>query len=182
VFRFDYNRLVDRVTVNAGVEYQLAADWLIDSSPMSALDEVPAPVADPGEEELDYALLRLEGQAVDFDRRGWIALPPAPASMAADDAFHILEHPDGDPLQLALHSKSVIGYNGNGTRVRHRTTTEPGSSGSPCFNQTLDLVALHQAGDPIYYKGGRPAYNQGIPLKKVRDLITARDRQAALGT
>jgi hypothetical protein len=181
VFRFDFKRLADRVTVNGGVEYRLADDWLIDSSPGSPGDEMVSPPADPGEEELDYALLRLNGSGDDLGRRGWVALPNVAPALTAGHAFHILEHPDGDPLQLALHTKSILGLNGNGTRVRHRTTTEPGSSGSPCFNGALELVAIHQAGDPLYYKGGRPTYNQGIPISKVRSLISARGKQDSLG-
>lgn len=38
ILRFDYKQLADGVTVNAGTEYRLAADWLIDYSRYSPVD------------------------------------------------------------------------------------------------------------------------------------------------
>ena len=180
-FRFDFKRLADRVTVQAGVEYQLSDNWLIDSSPKSPMDLHADPAGDPSEEELDYALIRLADPAGTLAQREWITLPSTSSSLQTDTALHILEHPDGAPLQLALHTKSIMGVNSNGTRVRHRTTTEPGSSGSPCFDAELQLIALHHAGDPLYYQGGPARFNQGIPIHKVRALLQARARAAELG-
>ena len=42
-FRFDYKASGDGKTVSAGVVYHLAADWLVDSSPMSVIDYQPEP-------------------------------------------------------------------------------------------------------------------------------------------
>ena len=47
LLRFDYETASDGTTLRQGVEYHLATDWLVDSSPP---------------EELDYALLRVEGK------------------------------------------------------------------------------------------------------------------------
>jgi V8-like Glu-specific endopeptidase len=47
----------------------------------------------------------------------------------------------------------------------------PGSSGSPCFNANLELVALHHAGDPTV-PWEQPEWNQAIPVQNiVADLI-----------
>lgn len=43
--------------------------------------------------------------------------------------------------------------------IRYRTNTLPGSSGSPCFSQGWDLVALHHNGDPEFWT---PTYNAAI--------------------
>src|SRR5205807_2518705 len=61
--RFDYKQLEDGTTINPGTPFKLAKDdWLIDHRPYSSVDLE----ADPGEktperDELDYALLRVEG-------------------------------------------------------------------------------------------------------------------------
>ena len=43
-------------------------------------------------------------------------------------------------------------------------SSKDGSSGSPCFNADLQLVALHHARDPQ----SPPRWNQAIPMKKIR--------------
>jgi hypothetical protein len=41
-------------------------------------------------------------------------------------------------------------------------------------------VALHHYGDPDF-QHRPPNYNQGVPLAKIRDRLTARGHAAALG-
>jgi hypothetical protein len=65
-------------------------------------------------------------------------------------------------MQLAFGT--VKCFAGGGRRLRHDAKTLPGSSGSPCFNVDLQLVALHHAGDPqsnLQFKG---EFNQAIPI------------------
>jgi V8-like Glu-specific endopeptidase len=82
-------------------------------------------------------------------------------------------------LKLAVDTKSVLDVNANQTRVRYATNTEAGSSGSPAFDFHWNLVALHHLGDPAY--DHPPAYNQGVPIDKVRGRIVAQGKGASLG-
>jgi len=177
---FDY-KVIGEVEVNRGTTVSLAADWHIDSSPYSKFDSKPDPKGgDPSDEELDYALLRLGraigGEAIGEksgpgdERRGWIKVTEPNYAYPENDPVFILQHPEGRPLKLALDSESIIALNGNGTRVRYKTNTEPGSSGSPCFNQEWELMAIHHAGDPNFDF----RYNQGIPIGKIRSLLVKR--------
>jgi V8-like Glu-specific endopeptidase len=188
VLRFGYKKLADG-TILSGTQFNLAGDWLIDSSPFSDAEAVGQPDgALPTAEQLDYALVRVKGepgkQKVDRQPgeeaplRGWIEVPDA-AEFQADQPILIVQHPQGDPLKLALDTHSILAVNGNGTRVRHRTNTEPGSSGSPCFDLSWKLVALHHYGDPAY---SHPAYNQGIPVGALHALLKARGKLDALGS
>ena len=79
-------------------------------------------------------------------------------------------------MKLALDTQAIIGVNGNATRVRYRTNTEPGSSGSPCFDANWNLVALHHAGDPNFTPGYNPQYNQGIPIATIAKLLKQRHK------
>jgi hypothetical protein len=181
VVRFDYKVLADGLTVNPGKAYRLAADWLAEKRPYSAHDNEVKPTAEPDAGELDFALLRVKGapgndpvggdtldpQAVP---RKWIAVKPTLHDFVADPAIYIVQHPDGKPMQVAIDADAVVGVAKNGTRVRYTTTTEPGSSGSPCFSANWELVALHHAGDPKYYAGLRPEFNQGIPINAIWNL------------
>jgi hypothetical protein len=176
--RFDYKVLADGTTVNAGTEVGLADDWLIASSPPSAVDELVDPgdkLPDPG--ELDFALLRLACALGDKPigasappgsaKRGWIELADAPNPAPGVPLF-IMQHPRGAPVKLA--AGPVLELNGNETRLRYRANTEGGSSGSPCFDINLDLVALHHSGDPDNDPAHRPQYNEGIPIGLVAQL------------
>ncbi len=77
---------------------------------------------------------------------------------------------------MALDTEAVIGLNDNKTRVRYTTDTEPGSSGSPCFNQNWELVALHHSGDPNWL----PSWNEGIPTDLILDHLTRHDQEKYL--
>jgi hypothetical protein len=184
VVRFDYQRHEDGSEFPGHVRRPALEDWLIDFSPQSRVDRLPDPkTATPELDELDYALFRLEQEPVTLSGggeptrlpagRGWIEVPSTFASFEADTPLFILQHPSGEPLQLALDTQSIIGENGNGTRVFHRTNTRPGSSGSPCFNQDWELVALHRGKDPNFDSDAL-AYNSAVPFAAIRALLEDR--------
>jgi hypothetical protein len=191
VLRFDFKRLADGTTLNPGVCFLLATEWLIDASAMSSVDAKPEPKPSlPDPSELDYALVRVDGSpgsnAVgakpdpNAEPRGWISVPDAPPTLAAHDALFIVQHPKGDPLQLALDTDAVIGMNGNNTRVEYGTSTLPGSSGSPCFDRNWNLVALHHSGDPDFDPAHKPEFNEGTPFSAIRALLSQRGLEAEL--
>jgi hypothetical protein len=184
VLRFDYKELLDKTTVNPGIEARLAQKWLIDSSPYSAIDlEDPPHARTPTLEELDYALIELAepiggapialGKNTDANAkvRGWIELSETPWPFTANSTLMIIQHPDGRPLSLAMETDLKMEENANQSRVTYRVSTEPGSSGSPCFNQYWDLIALHHAGDPLYPELDPKAYNEGIPIHRIVERL-----------
>jgi hypothetical protein len=87
----------------------------------------------------------------------------------------IVQHPIAGPLKLAIDTQGIIGLNENGTRIKYRTNTEPGSSGSPCFNVNWELIALHHAGDPDFSIEHQPEYNQGVPFYAIYELLKKRN-------
>jgi hypothetical protein len=191
VLRFDYKRLGDGDVVNPGVEHKLAENWLETSSPYSSADLKNAGDSLPAPNELDFVLARLEKAAgnekvggsgePESSARGWLEVPDSVHEFVPDSSLFILQHPEGAPLKLALDTHSVIGVNANGTRVRHRTNTEGGSSGSPCFDENWNLVALHHSGDPNYDGINPPGYNRAIPIAAIRGLLGDRDLVKTLG-
>lgn len=187
ICRFDYKTLPNGKTLDGTIYPLCSRDWLVAERPHSKPDETGS--GEPMANELDYAVLRLDtpaGQDVvgrgnaagsggvqpdlDAAKRGWIRIsPPLPA--AARLNLLVLQHPDHKPMQLALGEIEEI--TGKGIRVRHNASTLPGSSGSPCFNPDLDIVALHHAGDPLYdIFHGR--YNQAIPMASIIADLQAR--------
>jgi hypothetical protein len=151
------------------VSYSLAADWLIDSSPPSPADEQPEPkTSEATEQELDYAIVRLDGapaiDIVDGRERGVIELPSEPYIFTEGEPLLVVQHSVEEPLRTTLDRHGILGVNEGNTRVTYRTSTREGASGSPCFNRTWRLVALHHGGSP----GGWPPYSEGIPIHTIR--------------
>jgi V8-like Glu-specific endopeptidase len=86
----------------------------------------------------------------------------------------IVQHPRGGPMKLAIDTKAVTEVTANQTRVRYRTNTEPGSSGSPCFTMGWELAALHHSGNPEL----QARYNEGVPLDTICDQLPTSARAA----
>jgi Trypsin-like peptidase domain/Effector-associated domain 1 len=177
--RFDYRRASDGTVVSEGTRFQLADDWLVHASPPSPADTQADPASLPSPAELDFALLRVAGSPgetqpgrtqdlPEVPPRGWIE-QTGTAGFEADSPLFLLQHPDGAPLKLAFGS--ALGLNANGTRLRHRVNSEPGSSGSPCFNAQLQLVGIHHAGDPNFDHGHKPAFNTAIPVAAILNSL-----------
>ena len=180
--RFDYELLPDG-KVSPGQLVMQTGDDCVDSSPYSAAEKTTQPDDPlPSPLELDYALLRLVRRVGDEDvegeARGWITLPEAVLPLSLDAPLLILQHPEGSPMKLAIDTQAVIGLNGNGTRLRYRTNTDRGSSGSPAFSMDWNIVALHHYGDP---KWQNPTFNQGVPIELIRQRIDANGFGETLG-
>jgi hypothetical protein len=192
VLRFDYKRMGDGTVVNPGKVYSLVkgdTDWLIDYSEYSPVDLQPEPKSGaPEPDKLDYALLRADGAPGDevllqaqgqTVKRGWLAISDEAYDFLPDTPLFIVQHPEAEPLKLALDTQAVIGLEGEGRRVHYRTNTEGGSSGSPVFDQNWNLVALHHSGDPR--SDMPPRYNEGIPISLILAQLKARQVDGALG-
>jgi V8-like Glu-specific endopeptidase len=150
VLRFDYETDVDGVAVSQGRSCKLASEWQLIDSPVR---------------DLDFALVRLTEPAAEDTvlggKRGM--LRPTRKLPGAGRPLIILQHPAAEPLKLAIGS--VVDPDVASNRVSYTVNTEPGSSGSPCFNVGLDLVAIHHVGaDP----------NRGVRLAGVLDFLSAR--------
>jgi hypothetical protein len=165
VCRFDYSK--SNGVTSAGVTFQLADAKPLSSSPGSAL-ELGTGTQEPTGDELDYALLRL-AQSVGSTlgptgfKRGWIPVSAKVPMPPVGSIVLVLQHPSGDPLKLKIGA--CRGPNSTGTRMKHDANTASGSSGSPCFDEQLNLIALHCAGDPMYDGvHGAAKENRGVPI------------------
>lgn len=194
--RFDF-KIVDGAKEDGRV-VSLAEKWCIAYRPYSQAD-VNADIGNWQPEELDYALLRLDEpvglQAVGhIDKaepgakaRGWVTLTSAPPTVESEDRLWVFQHPQdisqpgGRRLQpMKLSDGKVLGWYGNGVRMRHDARTLPGSSGSICCDAQLRLVALHHAGDPRDWPDYRGKYNQAIPVQRIAADVIARAQNGQL--
>lgn len=161
---FDFDRPDAHGEVSGtAVKVAAGAGWLVDSKPYSQSDLTGK--GEPGPGELDFALIRL-GEPVPGDRVA-LRLPTAPTAVVPLDIAVIAQHPGGDALSLAMGV--VVDFPGSGLRYRYNTTTKSGSSGSPVFSVSLDLIGLHHAADPQW----DPKYNQAVPLWRIAGALAA---------
>lgn len=142
--RFDYKMSASGDTLRDGITYPLESGdrWLIDSSPPIKLDYALLKVkGSPGEDEV--------GGQLRAPQRGW--LTPEAYSFEAGEPLLIIQHPEAQPLSFSLGS--VTDVKAARKRVAYTANALKGSSGSPCFNNEWDAVALHHYGHPTANEG-----------------------------
>lgn len=124
-------------------------------------------------EDLDFTIVAIEEEPVREVEH--LRLLRNPALVTRHEVVNIIQHPRARPKEVALHNNKVVRVQDQ--TIRYETDTEPGSSGSPVFNNTWDLVALHHAGQPL--PGGR-AENEGIRISAiVQHLLDEANRSPA---
>lgn len=195
--RFDYKQIRLGDAANPGHitldGTRVAVTRVLDSSPCTPGEAAGNPEPDdPTAEFLDYALLELEGTpgeqpitvpgaAAAGPKRGWVRVPDETDGDPYQPGFPVLiaQHPEGEPLRLAIDWQGMIGVNPTGTRVKYTTNTKRGSSGSPCFDRNWNLIGLHHYGDTRYV--AHPRFNQAVPIAAVRQRLADRGQTAVLG-
>lgn len=120
--------------------------------------------------ELDFAFCGVEG----LDYLGCVPLRRDSLAILPSEYVSIIQHPRGRPKHVALQDSRVVRV--DSVVVQYCCDTEPGSSGSPVFNNLWRLVALHHASVVTDGPGGRhaagrdggPRYlNEGIRLSAI---------------
>lgn len=93
-----------------------------------------------GENDLDYVLLQVEDSVTQSGTK------PAPYTLELPYermSLNILQHPAGEPLKLALSGDGVDKVLEKKGIVQYLTRAGRGSSGSPCFTDDWEAIALH---------------------------------------
>jgi hypothetical protein len=190
-FRFDFMLTSDGAKPGPGTTWKVRKPgWLIDASPLHPSDKLhPDRLLDVPRDFLDYAVIRLDGrpgeevaggEIVPTGRgkpREWVRFPDEDYPFSQRKALIVLHHPQGKPMQLSIDTDSYAAANASGSRVFHRTNTEPGSSGSPCFDMDWNLVALHQGWNRI----AGQAVNRAAPMTAIIELLDAREKLDEIG-
>jgi TIR domain/Trypsin-like peptidase domain len=93
--------------------------------------------------------------------------------------IYVIGHPSGE-AKVTLSVRDNIVVDGDDVRLHYRAHTEPGSSGSPVFDQAWELIALHHAAQQQMrmLHGIQGAYlaNEGIWIERIKQQIAADGR------
>ncbi|MFL7837484.1 MAG: trypsin-like serine peptidase [Candidatus Promineifilaceae bacterium] len=181
------NHVIPEQAFNDSIRIQF--NYQQDAQGMDEATESYLPAADVFRTNpaLDYTLIRLQpfedvaGEdepTLAGSRWGFIPLNESPLYRKKQH-FNIIQHPKGEPKQVALQDNEIDEL--FDAFVRYKGDTEPGSSGSPVFNNLWELVALHHAGG-AQDASGKWLNNQGVRIdaiiKDLRDSFA--DRQEIL--
>jgi endonuclease G, mitochondrial len=126
--------------------YQSDLDGKMRSSQTYELDPDTFFVTAP---DLDYTIVAVKdgtSERPPLSSFGWNRLIEEQGKVIIGEYVNIIQHPSGEPKQLALRENQVVDLLDN--FLHYRTDTAPGSSGSPVFNDQWEVVALHHSGVP----------------------------------
>ncbi len=111
--------------------------------------------------ELDFTLCAVQGRP--GDKYGYLPLNRDPHIISRHEHVNIVQHPRGRKKEVCLQENHVAYVK---TRVLLYTTdTEPGSSGSPVFDNGWRVVALHHAGGER--QDGKWLNNEGVRIASI---------------
>lgn len=121
--------------------------------------------------DLDIAITTVahsSNSGVPLDTFGWLRLNPQPGKAFIGEYLTIIQHPGGERKQICVRENKLLKYSEEGPYLWYQTDTAGGSSGSPVFNNSWEVVALHHSSVPKTRSiGGRQVYiaKNGQPWK-----------------
>jgi endonuclease G len=124
------------------------------------------------DKQLDFAILELEADPGIAPLR--LAAKPVVLKAGEYPPLNIIQHPLGGPKMIAIRNNLATGS--TDTDLRYFTDTDYGSSGSPVFDDTWAVVALHRAASaarqPVNFQGRSTAVvNVGTRISSIRDYL-----------
>ncbi|MGW2274164.1 endonuclease [Streptomyces yangpuensis] len=99
--------------------------------------------------DLDFTVVAVSDRSRDgqpLTAFGSLPLKEAQGKAVIGELVNIIQHPNGEPKQLALRDNQIVDVLED--FVHYSADTARGSSGAPVFNDQWEVVALHHAGAP----------------------------------
>lgn len=131
---------------------------------------VPGVLADPA---LDFCLVNLASRSTDGARSpeeyGWLVLDGTPNKAFVGEYLTVIQHPGGERKQICVRENKLLKYDDEKPVLWYQTDTVAGSSGSPVFNQSWQVVALHHSAVAREDKDGNTLAVSGKPWNPKTD-------------
>ena len=96
----------------------------------------------------DFALVAVGagGNGQPLSAYGWCPLIKEEGKILVGEPINIVQHPKGELKQVVIRENRLVDL--LDLYAHYEADTEPGSSGSPVFNNQWEVVALHHSGVP----------------------------------
>lgn len=111
---------------------------------------------------LDFALVAVHPKSTtgtELSEYGYLKMIFPSGKVLINEPVTIVQHPGGKDKQIAVRNNRVLGLTDG--FIHYETDTEPGSSGSPVFNDQWQVAALHHAGVPRKNSSGQMLTKDG---------------------
>jgi V8-like Glu-specific endopeptidase len=119
----------------------------------------------------DWTVVRVQPKNGKHAGQKWSVLRIAEQNPQIEDFTIIIQHPSGGPKQIALYRNMIAFIDPTKRVVQYLTDTEPGSSGSPVFDTSWNVIALHHSGGWLREPGSNSKQtfyrNEGIHINTV---------------
>ncbi len=123
---------------------------------------------------LDFALVAVAASDKELGPFGFNPLLAVQGKATNGDFVSIVQHPGGREKQVALRENRIVDE--VDSFLHYATDTEPGSSGSPVFNDAWEVVALHHAAvrvPPTEELG--EVVNEGVRISRIVEFARRQD-------
>lgn len=131
------------------------------------------------DEQLDATLVAVRAPGADLARFGFNPLIESEGKAIVGDFLTIVQHPGGEKKQVALRESRLVDV--LDLFLHYETDTEPGSSGSPVFNDQWEIIALHHASVPAPEHGELGGIvNEGIRVSRLVKLFRGQELPPAM--
>jgi endonuclease G, mitochondrial len=149
----------------------LAGEWVIefDCDPGTPDSQYVLVATDPDrlfvtDPQLDFTLLALRGLPdgrAPGEEFGWNQLIGRQGKIVTGEPVNVIGHPMGRTKEISVRHNRLTHQLPD--FLHYETDTEPGNSGSPVYNDTWEVVALHHAGVPDTDADGNVLKADGQP-------------------
>jgi endonuclease G, mitochondrial len=120
---------------------------------------------------LDFALVAVDAEPDQVTSYGFNKLTGAQGTVLIGESVTIVQHPRGEKKQVVLRENKVIDI--PELHVTYTADTEPGSSGSPVFNDQWEVIALHHASVPSRGNEQFAWVNEGVRISRILGFLRA---------
>ncbi len=124
--------------------------------------------------EHDFALVAVRASDSELAEFGFNPLIEAEGKAVVGEFVTIIQHPGGEKKQVSLRENRIVDMLDE--FLHYEADTEPGSSGSPVFNDQWEVVGLHHASvtAPDHSELGG-FMNEGIRISAILRFVHAQD-------
>lgn len=136
---------------------------------------------------LDFALVAIEDSTDDghgLSPYGWCKLIAEEGKITIGEPVNVIQHPGGGYKQITIRNNQLIDLPGD--FAHYLADTDPGSSGSPVFNDQWEVFALHHMGVPKTDDKGQiltvdgSVWSKGMDPKRIEWIANAGTRVSKL--